>query len=197
MSVEALGDGSPLDADGALRAVWSGQPLLRRGLARWRRLGSVPVLRAELREQELLWCPLWLARTLVTADRPPFPPRRSAVAVFVDGLSGYAGLLGGAAPTAVVDPVEGRVLAPVLDEEQARDRVTEVQRQQIDRSYPLRKPRHRIESVRLVHLPVRRLHLAGPRAEAAGVAGSWHVNAVSGELETHLAREWSRAGQEP
>lgn len=151
----------------------------------------------------LLLHPLWVARAEVIADRPPFSPLVRPRLVFVDGVSEYRGLLESVPPVrevALQDDASGGHSVPageyrfrmdgelvavhrtVVDRDRALELVQDVQMRQINRSYALRKPRHRILGIVVQHLPLWRF---GTRTGAVAT-----VNAVTGADESYLASRW-------
>ncbi|MGC5585922.1 hypothetical protein [Ornithinimicrobium sp. W1665] len=152
---------------------------------------------------QLLLHPIWVARVEVIADRPPFAPLVRRRLVFVDGVSEYRGLLEAVPPVRQVAVQEeawgshagrageyrarmdGELVAvhrTVVDRDRAVELVQDVQVRQINRSYALRKPRHRILDVVIQHLPLWRF-----QTRTGHVAT---VNAVTGADESYLASRW-------
>lgn len=133
---------------------------------------------------ELLLHPMWLAWTEVIAARPPFRPVVRPAVIFVDAVSGYRGQLSAVPHTQELDRDVGTVQqARVRDEKQARELVRDVQTQQIDRSYVLRKPRHEIRRLEMLYLPLWRFDPGGGGEVAV-------INAVTGDDEAYLASRW-------
>lgn len=149
---------------------------------------------------QLILHPLWICRAEVVADRPPFAPVVRGAQVFVDGVSEYRGLLASLQPVRPVQvdaerdgdgPASGTawwgerrvVVHPAaVDRERALELVRDVQLRQINRSYALRKPRHRVVDLDVHHLPLWRFATTeGPPAT---------VNAVTGADEAYLASRW-------
>lgn len=152
---------------------------------------------------QLLLNPIWVARVEVVADRPPFAPLVRPRLIFVDGVSEYRGLLESVPPVREVavqeDPagshaapvgeyrarMDGELIAVhrnVVDRDRALELVQDVQMRQINRSYALRKPRHRILDIVVQHLPLWRLETT------TGAVAT--VNAVTGADESYLASRW-------
>lgn len=151
----------------------------------------------------LLLHPLWVARVEVIADRPPFAPLVRPRLIFVDGVSEYRGLLEALPPTRLVivhaDKDTGEAAAPgqfwarmggervavhrtAVGHDRALELVQDVQVRQINRSYALRKPRHRVVDVEEQHLPLWRF------PTTTGSVAT--VNAVTGVDEAYLASRW-------
>ncbi|MFK5583765.1 hypothetical protein [Serinicoccus sp. LYQ131] len=130
---------------------------------------------------ELVLHPLWIAWSDVLADRPPFRTAVRPTVIFVDAVSQYRGLLATVPHTQVVE--DGVVHPATVRRERALELVADVQQTQINRSYLLRKPRHEVRRLELLHLPVWRFDPADGTAVG-------HVNAVSGADETYLAGRW-------
>lgn len=133
---------------------------------------------------ELLLHPMWLAWARIIADRPPFRPVVRPTVIFVDAVSGYRGQLTTVPHTQELDPDVGTVQqARVRDEGRARELVRDVQTQQINRSYVLRKPRHEVSRLKLLYLPLWRFD-PGDGGDVAV------INAVTGDDEAYLASRW-------
>jgi hypothetical protein len=138
---------------------------------------------------ELLLHPMWLAWAEVIADRPPFRPVIRPTVIFVDAVSGYRGQLTTVPHTQELDRDVGTVRqARVRDERRARELVQDVQTQQINRSYVLRKPRHAIRRLEMLYLPLWRFDPGGGGEVAV-------INAVTGDDEAYLASRWDHRGE--
>jgi len=128
---------------------------------------------------------MWIARAEVIADRPPFRPVVRPTVIFVDAVSEYRGQLTTVPHTQEVDPGRATVnRARIRDEQRARELVQDVQAQQINRSYVLRKPRHEIRGLDLLFLPLWRFD-PGEGGDSAV------INAVTGADESYLASRWN------
>lgn len=133
---------------------------------------------------ELLLHPMWFAWAEVIADRPPFRPVVRPTVIFVDAFSGYRGQLTTVPHTQEVDRDVGMVQpARIREEERASELVRDVQIQQINRSYVLRKPRHQIRRLEMLYLPLWRFDPGGGGQVAV-------INAVTGDDESYLAGRW-------
>lgn len=152
------------------------QEQARSRLSRRRRRGA-----AGRAPGELLLHPLWIAWSDVLADRPPFRTAVRPSVIFVDAVSEYRGLLASVPHTQVVEAAT--VHPATVSRERAMELVVDVQRSQINRSYLLRKPRHEVRRLELLHLPVWVF-------DPGGGAPAGYVNAVSGADESYLAGRW-------
>ncbi|HLR97238.1 MAG TPA: hypothetical protein VK053_22135, partial [Jiangellaceae bacterium] len=104
---------------------------------------------------EFLLHPMWIAQAEVIADRPPLRPVVRPTLIFVDAVSEYRGQLTTVPHTQQVDRHASTVhRVRIRDEQRARELVQDVQTQQINRSYVLRKPRHEIRRLELLYLPL-------------------------------------------
>lgn len=138
---------------------------------------------------ELLLHPMWLAWATVIATRPPFRPAVRPTVIFVDAVSSYRGQLTTVPHTQEVARDVGAIQqARVRDEGRVRELVQDVQTQQINRSYVLRKPRHEIRRLELLYLPLWRFDPGGDGDVAV-------INAVTGDDETYLASRWDNPGE--
>jgi hypothetical protein len=133
---------------------------------------------------QLLLHPMWIAWSDVLADRPPFRPVVRPSVIFVDAVSEYRGLLASVPHTQVLGAGPAQVHRATVPRDRAGDLVSDVQQSQINRSYLLRKPRHEVRRLELLHLPVWRFDPGDGTSPA-------HVNAVSGADESYLAGRWA------
>ncbi|NLS09552.1 hypothetical protein HGQ17_05915 [Nesterenkonia sp. MY13] len=162
---------------------------VRRGLGPIRRFRvSSAQAASAITSKTLIHHPMWLAKILTFADRPPFPPKVRPNVAFVDAVSGYRGVMETVPPLweTTDDDASARQIKPkITTEEKAKPYVRAVL-DKVDRSYMMKKPRHSIEELNLVYLPLWKVKLALPGAPEEMV-----INANTGEPETYLARQWS------
>lgn len=143
-------------------------------------------IRQHTKVSTLIYHPFWLAKTLVIADRPPFPPRTLPNMIFIDAVSGYRGVFSRIPPisdqeTNLSDLVQMRI----SEKGEAVRYVKNVQEKQINRSYILKKPRHEIKEVFLVYLPLWKVAV---RSEL--INETFYINANTGESEKFMAQRW-------
>lgn len=167
-----------LDSDRLLKAVR--QSLGVKGWRWWR----LPDLRQAVINQERLYHPLWLAKVLTYADRPPFEPKRIPNAAFVDAVSGYRGVLERIPEVEPGTHGNGKLVKPVIDTEPDAKRYVQAVLHTVNRGYVLKKPQHELASLELLHLPLWKVTLHVPERRVV------YVNAVTGEPETYMARQW-------
>lgn len=174
-----IGPQMTLGPDALLKAVR--QSLGFKGW-RWRRLTD---LRQAVTDQELIYHPLWLGKVLTLADRPPFQPKRVPNAAFVDAVSGYRGVLERIPEVDHATHDDGRQVKPLINTEQQAERYVQAVMHTVDRGYVLKKPQHQLASLELLHLPLWKMTVEAPEQRVV------YVNAVTGEPETYLARQWA------
>jgi hypothetical protein len=167
-----------LDPDVLLKAVR--QSLGVRGW-RWRRPSE---LRQCVTDQELIYHPLWLGKVLTLADRPPFPPKQIPNAAFVDAVSGYRGVLERIPEVSPGANDDGRQVKPVINTEHQAKRYVQAVMHTVNRGYVLKKPQHQLVSLELLYLPLWKVTAEVPERRVV------HVNAVTGDPETYMARQW-------
>ncbi|WP_163970287.1 hypothetical protein [Oceanobacillus halotolerans] len=137
-------------------------------------------------KKDLIYHPFWIAKTLVVAERPPFPAKKMPNVIFVDAVSGYRGVFS-KIPPLQEEQVEkdSLVSLKVTDEDKARSYVKDVQERQINRSYVLKKPKHEIHSIELVYLPLWRVSI-----RSGLLNETFYINANNGESEKHMSKQW-------
>ncbi|SES64286.1 hypothetical protein SAMN05216389_101215 [Oceanobacillus limi] len=139
-------------------------------------------------ERKLIYHPFWVAKTLVIAERPPFPAKKIPNVIFVDGVSGYRGVFS-KVPPMTQEEVEPDSLVPVRipDEKSARNYVKDVQQKQINRSYVLKKPIHEIKEISLDYLPLWKVVV-----KSELISETFYINANTGESEKYLSGTWGQ-----
>lgn len=135
---------------------------------------------------ELIYHPFWLAKTLVIADRPPFPPKKMPNVLFVDAVSGYRGVF------SKIPPLEEKQVSKdslnemlISSKKEAQAYVQDVQKKQINRSYILKKPRHEVKELELVYLPLWKVKTCNRH-----INETFYINGNTGESEKHMSRRW-------
>lgn len=134
----------------------------------------------------LFYHPIWLAKTLVIAERPPFPPKKMPNMIFVDAVSGYRGIFSN------IPSIKGKKVSKemvgqckITTKEQVVKYIEDVQLHQINRSYLLKKPKHKIVDIELCYLPLWEVKVdtsSGPR--------SYFLNANTAKDENYMAKKW-------
>ncbi|QKY68832.1 hypothetical protein [Lentibacillus sp. CBA3610] len=143
-------------------------------------------LRQNTKGCELIYHPFWLAKTLVIADRPPFPSRTQPNMVFVDAVSGYRGVF------SRIPPIREQQISlshlaqlRISEKDDAIRYVKNVQEKQINRSYILKKPRHEIKEISVAYLPLWKV------AVRSGLINeTFYINGNTGESEKFMAERW-------
>lgn len=137
-------------------------------------------------EKKLIYHPFYIAKTVVIAERPPFPPKRTPNLIFVDGVSGYRGVFS-KIPPLTEEEVEPDCLVPVQipDEQSAVNYIRDVQKKQINRSYVLKKPKHEIREITLDYLPLWKVAV-----KSELIKEIFYINANTGESEKFMSRRW-------
>ncbi|MFS0671578.1 hypothetical protein [Ornithinibacillus sp. 179-J 7C1 HS] len=137
-------------------------------------------------EKTLIYHPFYIAKTVVLAERPPFPPKKTPNLIFVDGVSGYRGVFS-KVPPITEEEVEEDFLVPVRipDDKAALQYIKDVQQNQINRSYVLKKPLHDIKGVTLHYLPIWKVVV-----NSGYIKDVFFINANTGESEKYLSSRW-------
>ncbi|MEC5424795.1 hypothetical protein QGM71_15015 [Virgibacillus sp. C22-A2] len=143
-------------------------------------------LKRNIHSKELIYHPIWLAKLLVIADRKPFKPKKIPMMCFVDAVSGYRGLLT-TVPKTTDHPIGStKVIAPRIDKsEEVQKYIKDIQHTQINRSYVLKKPEHKIVEKFLVHLPIWKVQV-----EEGSFKKVFMINANTGESEEYMSDQW-------
>jgi len=143
-------------------------------------------IRENLTVKQVIYHPFWIAKTLVIADRKPFPPKKSPNMVFIDGVSYYRGLFANIPELTetVVDQPDNIVKSELTKADVPRY-VKDVQFSQINRTYLLKKPQHEIVDYFITYLPLWIAELKSPYWQ-----NTLYINANTGELESHLSKLW-------
>ncbi|SFD89040.1 hypothetical protein SAMN05216238_105160 [Lentibacillus persicus] len=143
-------------------------------------------LRQNTKTCELLFHPFWLAKTLVIADRPPFPPRKQPNMIFVDAVSGYRGVFSKIPPISNREIGDGSIVETfITDTDDAERYVKNVQENQINRSYILKKPMHEIREISLFYLPLWKVSVSSELLDE-----TFFINGNTGESEKFMSERW-------
>ncbi|MFC4557645.1 hypothetical protein ACFO3D_05410 [Virgibacillus kekensis] len=134
----------------------------------------------------LFYHPIWLAKILLIARRPPFPPKKIPNMIFVDAVSGYRGLISSIPGTVIQEVDPQPLISPKINEQDAVKRyVEDVQINQINRSYVLKKPEYDLRDLSLVYLPLWRV-----KVESDLLTKEFTINANTGESEEYMSSLW-------
>lgn len=137
-------------------------------------------------EKELIYHPFWIAKNLVIAERPPFPPRKMPNVIFVDAVSGYRGLFSTIPPITKEEvEVDNLVTLGITEKKEVHKYIKNVQEKQINRSYILKKPIHEIKEVSLVYLPIWKV-----KVKSDEIDGYFYINGNTGESEKFMSDRW-------
>lgn len=144
-------------------------------------------IRAHITDQELIYHPFWMVKSLIIAARPPFPPKKIPRMIFIDAVSGYRGIFSHVPPITKEEAADGSITTPFLRSEEDIDiYIRHVQEKQINKQYLLKKPEHEVVERTLAHLPLFKI-----RVESAEISGTFYINANTGEPEDFLSERWA------
>lgn len=119
--------------------------------------------------------PCWLAVVTAYADRRPFSPKRHVYPLYIDALSGKNFLIKRLPPTISREVRDqGRLIDPVVSEQQARQYVEELKEKQIKGLYIFKKPKEFSVEMKMTFRPVWEVRHSG---------GVVRINQFSGEVE--------------
>lgn len=142
-------------------------------------------IRAHITDQELIYHPFWMVKSLIVAARPPFPPKKIPRMIFIDAVSGYRGIFSHVPPI-TEEAADGSIVPPFLQNEEDIDiYIRHVQEKQINKQYLLKKPEHEIVERTLAHLPIFKVSV-----ESAEINDVFYINANTGESEDFLSERW-------
>ncbi len=136
-------------------------------------------------KKEMLYHPFWMAKNLIVADRPPFPPKKIPRIIFVDAVSGYRGLFSHVPPINTESIADKMLTAPQITEENLEKYIKDVQEKQINRSYILKKPRHENKATELVYLPIWKVKVSSSELDH-----TFYINGNTGESEQFISERW-------
>lgn len=154
---------------------------------RLRRLINEKELKQSITNKQLIYHPLWVAKLIVIADRKPFNPKKTPMMAFVDGVSGYRGLFATnpKIETATNIMSSQRTKPVIHDENEVLKYITDVQQKQINRSYVLKKPNHKVVDFFLAYLPIWIVDISHNKIKQQFI-----INANTGESEQYMAGLW-------
>lgn len=142
-------------------------------------------LKNHITDKELFYHPLWIAKTLVIAARRPFPPKKIPKMIFVDAISGYRGMLSTVPETVSIHVKPEHLTNIGIIEEDVKKYIKDVQEKQINRSYVLKKPDHKLIELSLVYLPLWRVNVKSDMLNKEFI-----INANTGESEEYMVTFW-------
>ncbi|MYL35813.1 hypothetical protein GLW08_15095 [Pontibacillus yanchengensis] len=149
MEVSVLGNEQIKEQDLPEHMYKSLKPSLK-----WNRHLNPEVLKQGIIDIEKIYYPMWTVRMLVIADRKPFSPKVKPNLAFIDGISGYRGLLSSVPPLVSKAVSNSSIKQPTITKEELNKYIYDVQDKQINRSYVLKKPRYEIKEINQTHLPL-------------------------------------------
>lgn len=135
--------------------------------------------------KEMRYHPFWMAKNLIVADRPPFPPKKIPRIIFVDAVSGYRGLFSHVPPINTESIADKMLTASQITEEHVDRYIKDVQEKQINRSYILKKPRHENKATELVYLPIWEVTVRSSELDH-----TFYINGNTGESEQFISERW-------
>lgn len=142
-------------------------------------------LKNHITDKELFYHPLWIAKNLVIATRRPFPPKKIPKMIFVDAISGYRGMLSTVPETVSIHVKPEHLTNIGIIEEDVKKYIKDVQEKQINRSYVLKKPDHKLIELSLVYLPLWRVNVKSDMLNKEFI-----INANTGESEEYMVTFW-------
>src|SRR5690625_2693860 len=146
---------------------------------------NVDFIKRYIDKKELVYHPIWLAKTLVVADRKPFSPKKTPNMIFVDAISGYRGLISTIPETIKADINIEKIVHSKITSNDVLKFIKDVQTSQINRSYILKKPKHEIVDYFLVYLPLWQGKIISHLFETDFI-----INANTGDSEDYMAKLW-------
>jgi|SRR5690625_2517097 len=142
-------------------------------------------IRDHLAEKELNYHPFWIVKNLVVAERPPFPSKKMPNVIFIDAVSGYRGLFS-KIPPITDENVETEILTTLrINKEDVNKYIENVQDKQINRSYILKKPIHKVKEVTLVYLPIWKA-----KVKSDEIRETFYINGNTGDSEKFMSDRW-------
>lgn len=149
---------------------------------------SISHISRHIQRKYLVYHPFWIAKITAFASRNPFPPKTTYYMAFVDGVSGYRGLLSNVPYLSEYSPNTGETVKPkIVTAEDALRYVEDVQQKQINSMYLLKKPKYKIDEIFLCYLPIWKIHLDSPL-----LSNRFVINANTGESEAYLLSMWEK-----
>lgn len=140
----------------------------------------------DIHAAEVVYHPMWIVQNTVVATRRPFKPKRIPNIIFVDAVSGYRGLLSTVPFISETAVEKDRIISHIIDAQAVVQYIKDVQSNQIDRSYVLKKPGHEQSEPRLVHLPLWKVEMKGQTGREIH-----YINANTGDSENFMSRRWA------
>ncbi|WP_147803720.1 hypothetical protein [Alkalicoccus halolimnae] len=154
---------------------------------KWRREVNAASIKKQMIEAEFIFHPMWIVKTLVIAERRPFPSKVMPNMLFIDSVSGYRGLFSKVPEMKGTDAESAQLRKPAISRQEAVDKyVPDIQQKQINRSYILKKPKHELEKIELVYLPLWKV-----KVRFDGSVKTYYINANTGESEALVSELWN------
>lgn len=136
-------------------------------------------------EKKFYYHPFWVAKLLVIAERKPFSPKVTPQMVFIDAITGYRGILS-SVPYVKEDDVDSiDLMKPFISsEERVQKYIIDIQINQINNLYMIKKPIYETKDVALHYIPFYKVQVKSPLINKELL-----LNVNTGEHEDYL---WSR-----
>ncbi|WP_188207249.1 hypothetical protein [Alkalibacillus aidingensis] len=143
-------------------------------------------VKQHIQNKEFIFHPFWVAKTLIVAERPPFPPKKTPNVIFVDAVSGYRGVFSKIPGLHELEVDEDQLVEMKIDRKNsAHLYIKDVQEKQINRSYILKKPKHEVLELLPVYLPMWKVTV-----QSEFINDTVYINANTGESEKYLSERW-------
>lgn len=155
-------------------------------LLRMKKTVNIEYIKEYAKQKQLIYHPIWLVKNLVISERKPFPSKKTPNMIFIDGISGYRGLISKIPETIETEININKQIQPKIMDNYVLSYVKDVQKSQINRSYVLKKPNHEVVDYYLVYLPLWLIKITTPLFERKIT-----INAHTGESEEFMAKLWS------
>lgn len=147
---------------------------------------SERAIKDDIHTAEVIYHPMWIVQNTVVATRRPFKPKRIPHIIFVDAVSGYRGLLSTVPYISETAVEKDKIISHIIDAQAVEHYIKDVQNNQIDRSYVLKKPGHERSEPRLVHLPLWKVEMKGRSGREIH-----YINANTGDSEDFMSSRWA------
>lgn len=181
MNIKQIGAGLLISKNQAIHSAYKCFSLLDRLRKK--------ITKAEIEQNsslQLIYHPFWLAKTFVIAARPPFPPKKSPNMIFVDAVSGYRGIFSQIPPITDQKISKAQLQTGMIrTKKEAKKYVKDVQIDQINRMYLLKKPEHEVIDLDLYYMPIWKVIIHTPLLKKI-----YFINANTGEPENFMAEKW-------
>ncbi|WP_138418637.1 hypothetical protein [Aquibacillus sediminis] len=149
---------------------------------------NVEYIEKGITEETCYYHPFWTAQLLVIASRKPFASKVSPQMVFVEGMTGYRGILTDVPYTKTETVEKELLLAPHISTiNEVKKYVQDVQQNQINSMYMMKKPTYKLKKLELNYLPFWKV-----KVETPIVKSEMLLNVNTKENEQYLLKRWKR-----